>query len=184
MAQVFSSLGLSLSYLISQLVNFVLLAVLLYVLLYRPVLNFLHQRQERIARSMADADAARENAAKAQQDYDRRMAEAQQKAQEIIAQAVQAGEQRRAEIEAEAAKHAEEIRERAHADAEQERARILGEVQGQIASLSMMATERVLGGAVAPDRDLQHKLIDQFLSELGDGGKAVPGGSAAAKGVA
>jgi F-type H+-transporting ATPase subunit b len=184
LGQIFSSLGISPSLLISQIVNFVLMSVLLYVLLYRPILNFLHKRQERIARSMADADAARENAAKAQEEYDKRMGEAQRKGQEIIAQAVQTAEQRRVEIEAEAGKHAEEIRERARADAEQERERILAEVQSQIAGLSMLATERVLGQAVAPDRDLQHKLIEQFLNELGSGGRATPGGAKAVRDVA
>jgi F-type H+-transporting ATPase subunit b len=164
-------LGISLGLLISQIVNFGLLMALLYVLLYKPVLRVLRERQERVARAM-------------QEDYDRRIAEAQRKGQEIIAQAVQTAEQRRAEIEADAGKHAEEIRQRARADAEQERDRILAEVQGQIAGLSMLATERVLGQAVAPDRDLQHKLIEQFLSELGSGGRATPGGAQAVRDIA
>ncbi len=168
-------LGLSPSLLISQLINFGLLMAILYVLLYRPVLNVLRQRQERVARSMGDADAARENATKAQQDYDHRIAEAQRKAQEIIAQAAQLGEQRRAEIEAEAMKRAEEIRQRAHDEAIAERNRVLAEVQGQIASLSMMATERVLGKAVAVDPAAQRRLIDQFLTEMDGENKSGPG---------
>ncbi|MGQ9768506.1 MAG: F0F1 ATP synthase subunit B family protein, partial [Anaerolineae bacterium] len=85
-------LGINLGFFISQLVNFTLLAVLLWLLLYKPVLNMLNQRKERIAKSMADVDAAREAAARAQQEYDRKIAEAQRKAQEIIAQAAQTGE--------------------------------------------------------------------------------------------
>ncbi len=176
-------LGISLTYLVSQLINFGLLLLILYLLLYKPVLNVLRQRQERVARSMADADAARENAAKTQQDYDRHIADAQRKAQEIIAQAAQLGEQRRAEIEAEAMKRAEEIRQRAHDEAVAERNRVLAEVQGQIASLSMMATERVLGKAVAVDPAVQRRLIDQFLAEMD--GKATAGSNPpVARGVA
>jgi len=160
------SLGINLSSLLSNLVNFTLLAVLLYLLLYRPVLNMLTQRKERIARSMADVDAARESAAKAQQEYDRKIAEAQRKAQEIIAQAAQASDKVGADIKAEAQREADGIRQRAREEAEQERARILAEVQSQIASLSMAATERVLGQAV--DATLQRKLIDNFLAGLGE----------------
>ena len=159
-------LGINLGLLVSQLVNFTALAVLLYLLLYKPVLRMLNQRQERIARSMADADAAREAAGKAQQEYDRRTAEAQRKAQEIIGQASQAGEQAGAEIKAAAMREAEAIREQARAEAAQEKAQILADVQKQIASLSMLATERVLGQAV--DADVQRKLIDQFLAEMGE----------------
>jgi F-type H+-transporting ATPase subunit b len=161
-------LGISLGLLISQLVNFTLLAVLLYLLLYKPVLRMLDQRKERIARSMADVDAAREAAAKAQQEYDRRVADAQRKSQEIIAQAAQTGEQTGTEIKATAVREAEAIRQQARADAAQEKAQILADAQKQIADLSMLATERVLGQALDPD--LQRKLIDQFLAEMGGNG--------------
>jgi F-type H+-transporting ATPase subunit b len=161
-------LGINLGYLMSQLVNFTLLAVLLYLLLYKPVLRMLNQRKERIARSMADVDAAREAAAKAQQEYDRKVAEAQRKSQEIIAQAAQTGEQAGTEIKAAALREAETIRQQARTDAAQEKAQILADAQKQIADLSMLATERVLGQAL--DRDLQRKLIDQFLAELGGNG--------------
>ena len=117
----------------------------------------------------------RESAVKAQQDYDARLAEAQRKAQEIVAHAAQQAEQVHADIKAEAMREAEEIRQKAREEAAGEKNRILAEVQGQIASLSMMATERVLGQAV--DERLQQKLIDQFLAEMGGNGKALSGGS-------
>jgi F-type H+-transporting ATPase subunit b len=162
------SLGINLGLLVSQLVNFTLLAVLLYLLLYKPLLKMLDQRKERIARSMADVDAARAAAANAQQEYDRKMAEAQRKSQEIIAQAAQTGEQAGTEIKAAALREAEAIRQQAREDAAQEKAHILADAQKQIANLSMLATERVLGQALDPD--LQRKLIDQVLAEMGGNG--------------
>lgn len=158
-------LGINLGFLISQLVNFTLLAVLLYALLYKPILNMLNQRKERIAKSMADVDAAREAAAKAQLEYDRKIAEAQRKAQEIIAQAAQASDKVGVEIKAEAQREADAIRQRAREEAEQEKVHLLAEVQNQIASLSMAATERVLGQGL--DAKMQRQLIDGFLAELG-----------------
>lgn len=158
-------LGINLSMLISQLVNFTLMAVLLTILLYRPIQRMLAERRDRIAKSMADVDAAREAAARAQQDYDRHMAEAQRKAQEIIGQAAQAGDKVRVEIEAEARREADAIRQKAHEDAQAEKARLLSEVQSQIAALSMAATEKVLGRAVDPAA--QRVLVDQVMAELG-----------------
>jgi F-type H+-transporting ATPase subunit b len=160
------NLGINLGLLVSQLVNFTLLLVLLYLLLYKPVLKMLAQRKERIARSMADIDAARDAAAKSQQEYDRKIAEAQRKAQEIIAQAAQTGDKVGVEIKAEAQREAEAIRLKAREEAEQERTHILAEVQSQIASLSMAATERVLGQGI--DANTQRSLIDSFLAELGE----------------
>jgi F-type H+-transporting ATPase subunit b len=159
-------LGINLGFFISQLVNFTLLVALLTVLLYKPILRMLNERKERIARSLADVDAAREAAARAQQDYDKKMVEAQRTAQEIIAKASQASEEVAAEIRAEAQREADSIRRKARDEAAQERAHLLAEVQNQIASLSMMATERVLGQAV--DANTQRRLVDQFLAEIGD----------------
>jgi F-type H+-transporting ATPase subunit b len=159
-------LGINLGFLLSQMFNFGAIALLLYVLLYKPVLNMLHERQARISRAMQDAEAARNSAAEAQQEFDRRVQEAQRKAQEIIAQAAQASEKVGVEIKAEAQREAEQIRERARAEAAQERDRILADVQKQIASLSMLATERVLGQGM--DENVQRRLIGQFLNELGD----------------
>jgi F-type H+-transporting ATPase subunit b len=158
-------LGINLGLLASQLVNFILLALLLYLVLYKPVLRMLNERKERIARSMADVDAAREAAAKAQQEYDRKVAEAQRRAQEIIAQAAQTGEKAKADIVADAHREAEKIKQDAIADAEQQKVRALADVQSQIAGLSMMATERVLGQAM--DEKTQRQLISSFLADLG-----------------
>jgi F-type H+-transporting ATPase subunit b len=158
-------LGINLGLLASQLVNFILLALLLYLVLYKPVLRMLNERKERIARSMADVDAAREAAAKAQLEYDRKVAEAQRKAQEIIAAAAQTGEKAKADIVADAHREADRIKQDAIADAEQQKVRALAEVQSQIAGLSMMATERVLGQAM--DEKTQRQLISSFLADLG-----------------
>ena len=158
-------LGINLGLLASQLVNFILLALLLYLVLYKPVLRMLNERKERIARSMADVDAAREAAAKAQLEYDRKVADAQRKAQEIIAAAAQTGEKAKADIVADAHREADRIKQDAIADAEQQKVRALADVQSQIAGLSMMATERVLGQAM--DEKTQRQLISSFLADLG-----------------
>jgi F-type H+-transporting ATPase subunit b len=158
-------LGFSLAYLVSQIINFALLTALLYLLLYKPVLNMMQKRQDRIAHSLADVDTAREKAAQAQREYDRLIVEAQRKAQEIVSQAAGTGEKAGAEIKAEAQREAEAIRQRAHQEAAEERARILADVQSQIASLSMLATERVLGQGL--DEKMQRQLIDQSMLELG-----------------
>jgi F-type H+-transporting ATPase subunit b len=157
-------LGINLAQLISQVVNFTLMAVLLYLLLYKPVLNFMRARQERISRAMTEADIARANAAKAQQEYDHRVAEGQRKAQEIIGQAAQAGEKVAAEIKAEAQREADAIRQKAREEAAEEKGRVLADVQSQMATLSLLAMERVLGQAV--DENVQQQLINQSLRAL------------------
>jgi len=48
--------GINLNFLIAQIVNFVIVLVLLQRLLYRPVLNMLEARKQRVRESLAEAD--------------------------------------------------------------------------------------------------------------------------------
>ena len=80
-------LGISGGLLVSQIVNFLLLMVILRMVLYRPVLNMLEARKERIAQSMKDAERASAAAQEAEQDKAKVLEVARREAQEIRAQA-------------------------------------------------------------------------------------------------
>ena len=58
MSELFSQLGIDWRLLISQAVNFLLLLIVLRVLVYKPLLNLLHKRQERIEEGLVKADEA------------------------------------------------------------------------------------------------------------------------------
>lgn len=158
-------LGISLGLLVSQMVNFGLLAAILYLLLYKPVLRVLQERRERIAKAMADADAARESAARAQLEYDRQVVEAKRKAQEIISQASQKAELVRAEIVAQTQHEADGILAKARQQAEVERAQILAESQGTIVDLALAGARQVLRKELS-DPDRHRQSVEQFLTEL------------------
>ncbi len=61
-------IGISGGLLVSQIVNFMLLVVILRMLLYRPILNMLDARKERIAQSMQDTERASVAAQEAEQE--------------------------------------------------------------------------------------------------------------------
>jgi len=58
MSELFSQLGIDWRLLISQAVNFLLLLIILRILVYKPLLNLLHKRQERIEEGLVKADEA------------------------------------------------------------------------------------------------------------------------------
>ena len=72
----------------------------------------------------------------------------------------------RQEILATAQKEADEIRSRAREEAELEKQQVSVDLQKQAAELAMQITRKIVGGAV--DEKAQTKLIDQFLTNLGD----------------
>ena len=59
-------LGISWQLLLSQIINFGLLMVILQQLLYKPILNMLEQRKQRIAQGLEQADKASNAAAEAE----------------------------------------------------------------------------------------------------------------------
>jgi F-type H+-transporting ATPase subunit b len=60
-------LGISLSTLLAQIVNFLILLALLYIFAYKPFMNMLDQRSNKIKESLAEADKVREASRSKQQ---------------------------------------------------------------------------------------------------------------------
>ena len=157
-------LGITPGLLVSQIVNFLLLVVILRLVLYKPVLNMLAQRKERIAQSMKDAERASAAAQEAEQEKAKILEAARREAQEIRAQATRDAEKIAQDVRSRADVEAQEIRMRSQADAEKMVEAALADANKQIADLAILATERLLGHELA-NRAEQERLVDEFLAE-------------------
>ncbi len=156
-------LGINLNFLIAQLVNFLLLLALLRLFLYKPVLNMLAERRQRIKEGLEAAEKAKEEAARERAEFKKKLEEERKLAQQKIAEATRASEKAREEIIKKAQEEAQEIVARAREDAEKERERILAEARKQVAELTILSTQKVLGRML--DENLQKQLIQEFLAE-------------------
>lgn len=161
-------LGISTGLLLSQIVNFTLLMVILRFVLYKPVLNMLDQRRERIAQGMRDAERVAAAAEEAEQDKAKVIDEARREAQEIRAQATRDTERIAQDIRARAEQEATEIRIKAQDDAKKQVDAALSDANKQIADLAILATERLLGRELA-EKDEQRRFVAEFLIEQGEG---------------
>ena len=68
----------------AQIINFVILVVLLRAVAYKPVVNMLKAREDRIKESLDKADADAAEADKLLADYKKKLAAANVKAEDII----------------------------------------------------------------------------------------------------
>lgn len=102
-------LGINFGLLIAQLVNVILIVWLLTMLLYKPVLNMLNERTRRIQESLKEADQVKEQLARANQDYDAKLAQARQEAAGILSQAQERAKLQEQEIVAQARQEADRI---------------------------------------------------------------------------
>ena len=157
-------LGVDPGVLVAQLITFFLLLALLRLVLYKPVLQKLRERSERIAKGLEDAAVAEKRAAQAEADYQRRLEEARREAQAIITQARETAEKEGQAIIARAEAEARELRERAEAEIERERQAALAGLRNQVADLAIEAAGQVLGRAV--DEPAHRQLVYDFLSHL------------------
>jgi F-type H+-transporting ATPase subunit b len=129
---------------------------------YKPIVNMLKNRRDTINQGLEDARVAAEARANAEAEAEKIIAESQAQASEIMREATARAEETVRELKAAAEKDAAETRKEAIASAEDERETILSEVRGQIAALSMAATQKLIGETL--DAKRQRALIDEFFS--------------------
>lgn len=157
------ALGVRPVLLVTHIVNFALLLFLLQRFLYRPILNILKERRERIREGLAEAERVKAEAEEQRKQYEEELAQQRQESQRRIQQAMQASEEAKEEILAEARKEAEQIKQRAREEIEYERRQALEQLRSQVADLSLLAAKRVLDGAI--DESVQRELIQNFIDE-------------------
>jgi F-type H+-transporting ATPase subunit b len=164
------ALGINFGLLIIQIIAFFIVFLTLNAWVYKPMLDMMESRKQKIAQGLEDARVASEARANAEKEAAKVLAEAQAEAGKVVREATEraasAGKDVKAAAEAEAAKS----REAAMAEAELERNRILGDLRGQVAALAIAAANKLVGETL--DEKKQRALIDEFFSGV-KGGKVV-----------
>jgi F-type H+-transporting ATPase subunit b len=166
-----AKLGVNLGYLIFQILNFTIVCILLYAWAYKPILNMLEKRKNKIAQGLEDARIASEARANAEQEAAKILAEAQNKASQVVHESTERAEAAALEIRATAVAEATKEREASLAEVQIERDRMLGDLRAQIAALAIAAAQKLVGEAL--DEKRQHALIDEFFSGVRAGNVVV-----------
>ncbi len=161
------ALGINLGLLIVQIIAFFIVLLTLNAWVYKPMLDMMETRKQKIAQGLEDARIAAEARADAEKQAAKILAEAQAEAGKVVREATDraasAGKDVKAAAEAEAAK----ARTAAVAEAELERNRILGDLRGQVAALAIAAANKIVGDTL--DEKKQHVLIDEFFTGVKSG---------------
>ena len=156
-------LGINVPVLVAQLFNFFLLLVVLRIFLYRPILDMLDRRSQRIKEGLEAADQSKEQAARAEQDVAQQIAEARQHGQALIAQAQESAARMQDEARNQARREGEALLERARGEIQLERDQAIAELRRQFADITVSAAEKVISQSL--DRQAHRKLIDDVLAE-------------------
>ena len=158
-----SELGFNIPVLVAQLINFFLLLVVLRIFLYRPILDVLDRRSQRIREGLEAAEQSKEQAAQAEQEVARQIEEARRQGQALIAQAQEASNRIQEESRNQARREGEVLLERARNEIQLERDQAIAELRREFADLTVAAAEKVIGQSL--DRQAHRRLIDEVLAE-------------------
>ena len=156
-------LGINLPGLITQIVSFVILFVILSKLLYKPLVNLLDQRAEKITAGLEAAERAKEEASRSEDSIRTQLEEARSEGQRLIAQARETAEKLREEEIIKVKGEIEAERVRAQTNIERERDAAIEELRREFGGLAISAAEKVVKSTL--DEEKNRELISSVLEE-------------------
>ena len=126
----------------------------------------LDQRREAADKQISDAEAAKAEAMVIKETYEKNMAQAKAKADDILMNAQRSANSRSEEIISQAQAAAAQIKSKASADIAMEKKKAINDAKDEISGLAMAIAGKVV------ERELseadQSSLIDSFIDGLGD----------------
>lgn len=150
--------------LIGQAISFTIFVWFCMRFIWPPVINALEARKKRIADGLADADAAKTERERAEQEAQQTTGQAREEASRILAQA----ERRAGEIVAEARTTAKTEGERILTQAQEEidknTQQVREQLRGEVAALAVAGAEAVLRREV--DATAHAEALDQLAERL------------------
>jgi len=128
----------------AQILNFLILVALLRALCYKPVARMIKAREDKIAESLAKADADAAEAEKLKAEYQAKLAEAREKAQAIVDKAEKVAAQTREDKIQDTKREVEQMKDAARAEIQRAEERAQDQLKEQVVALSLLAAGKLV----------------------------------------
>jgi F-type H+-transporting ATPase subunit b len=156
--------GWNLQLFLSQVISFVIVALLLRRFAYKPILNVLHERRDRIAESLRNAEKIKQQLADAEKRHAEILAQAQTEGQKLIDEARESSAHVADRKMQEAISAAEQIMAKAREASALEHERTMAELKRQLGHLVVDTTAKVTGKVLTPED--QQRLQQEAARQL------------------
>ena len=156
-------LGINLPTLLAQIINFAILLGLMYLVAYRPIMRMFDERSRKVKESMEQTEFIKEQAARAEEEAEKRIEAASKDGQELVARAVRTGEEVRQKAQQGARQDAESLIARARVEIQRERDEAIDELRKEFADLTILAAGKVIDRSL--DKEAHRQLIAKVLEE-------------------
>ena len=146
--------------------NLLIVYLILKKLLFKPVKNMIDSRQKEIDDMYAGAEKNKLEAEKMREEYEKKVASANEEADEILKNAIRRAALREEDILNEAGEKAQRILDRAAEQIELEKKQAINDVKNQVSEMAIGIASAVIERDV--DKTEHEKLIDDFIKNMGD----------------
>lgn len=164
MNELFYKLGIEWKLLLAQIVNFVILLFLLKRFLYKPLINLMNNRRQKIVEGLEKAKKGEEEFQKIQELREKELVKIQKEAEVIIQKAKDVGDKKQQEILKEAEEKTKKIIEIGKGMIGIEKEKMLKEVRQDIADLVVTATGKILEEKM--DKGREKEMINEVIKKL------------------
>lgn len=157
-------LGIQPSILLAQFISFSVVFIVLWKFAYGPIFNMLHERREKIAESLANAEKIKADVARTEAERQKILAQAGDQANKLIDDARQAAARVREQETQKAIAEAAQIVSKAREAATLERAQMLADLKREVGRLVVQTTATVTGKVLTADD--QRRLAEETQKQL------------------
>ena len=151
---------------IAQICNLFLQVYLIKRFLFKPVNEMLAKRKAMADAQLQDAAKAKDEAQAMKDEYEKNMADAKNKASEILINAQRNASIQSEEILKQANAQAVAIKEKAKSDIDQEKRKAVNEIKDEIGGMAVDIAGKVIAREIR--KDDHKKLIDDFIANVGE----------------
>ena len=146
------------------IVTFLVLLALLAKFAWRPLLQALESRQERIRKSLEDAERARQELERLQQESAKIMRQARIEAESIVTQTRADAERLRKELKQKAKDEADNILRNAQQQIQLQTRQAIQQIRHEVADIAVLLTSKLLERNIAKEDN--KRLIDDTLKQI------------------
>jgi len=146
------------------IITFLVLLFVLKRFAWKPLLQALTSREEKIRESLEQAEHARQEAQRLIEANERQMQQAQGEFQRLMREAREEAEKLRAKRRQEADEEAKKIVDQGKMEIEREKEAALNQLRNEVANLAVRAAGRILDEEL--DEKKHRKLVDAYLRDL------------------
>jgi F-type H+-transporting ATPase subunit b len=150
-------------WIVTQALSFLIFLAILYVVAFRRIGGVLEERRSRIEQGLADAEQARKDRERAEQERLATLADARREANDILTRAQKVAQETREADIAATRDELDRMRTRATAEIDAEKGRAIADLRAEVADLALAAASKVVGESMTDDR--QRRLVAEYLAE-------------------